>query len=289
MRQASVALLWLLWRLLPARALGWLGAALGMLLFRLAGERRRIAETNLRLCFPEWDDTRRRRVLKAHFRATGRATLQETVSWWGSLAEVERLTRIEGLEHIRPHLGKPLICLAPHFVGVSIAGVRFAAAFPPAVTLNARIKNPLIEALVFRSRKRFGKPEVYLRQEGIKPVLRALKKGSPFYFPPDMDFGRKDAVFVPFFHTPAATVSALPRLCKATGAVVVPAIARQEKGSYVLRFYPAWGDYPTGDLEADVRRMNAFIEDRIREMPEQYFWVHKRFKTRPRGEVSVYG
>ena len=293
MRRLGVVLLWLLWRLLPAQGLGWVGASLGTALYWLARERRHIADTNLRLCFPEWDGTRRKRVLKAHFLAMGRAFLQETVSWWGSRAEVESMTRLEGLEHLEPHLGKPLICLAPHFVGVTIAGVRFSAAFAPVVTLNSRLKNPLIDALVFHSRSRFGQDgqhsEIYKRQDGIKPVLRAIKKGLPFFYPPDMDFGRKDAVFVPFFHTPAATVSALPRLCKATGAVVVPAIVRQEKGGYVLRFYPAWTDYPTGDLEADVRRMNAFIEARIRETPEQYFWLHKRFKTRPEGEAGVYG
>jgi KDO2-lipid IV(A) lauroyltransferase len=289
MRRLGIALLWLLWRLLPDRALGRLGSFLGVAMYRLAAERRHIARTNLRLCFPEWDEARRTRVLKAHFRALGQATLQETVSWWGSREDMERLTRIEGLEHVQPHLGKPLICLAPHFVGVSIVGIRFAATFSPAVTLNARIRNPQIERLVFRSRNRFGDNEVYMRHEGIKPVLRAMKKGRPFYFAPDMDFGRRDAVFVPFFHTPAATLAALPRLCRAAGAVVVPAIARQEQDGYVLRFYPAWEDYPTGDLEGDVRRMNAFIEDCIREMPEQYFWVHKRFKTRPEGEPGVYG
>ena len=284
----GVGLLWLLWRLLPARALGWLGAALGRILYHTARKRRHIAATNLRLCFPEWDAARRKAVLKAHFRALGRASLQETVSWWGSRREMEALTRIEGLEHIAPHRGKPVICLAPHFVGVAIAGIRFAATFAPVVTLNARIKNPLIERLVFRSRRRYGDTEVYTRQEGVKPALRALKKGRPFYFAPDLDFGRKEAVFVPFFHTPAATLAALPRLAKVAGARVIPAVARQDGAGYVLRFYPAWQDYPSGDLEADVRRMNAFIEERIREMPEQYFWVHKRFKTRPKGEPSVY-
>ncbi|MCP5279006.1 MAG: lipid A biosynthesis acyltransferase [Thiobacillus sp.] len=289
MSRLGIGLLWLLWRLLPSRALGQVGAWLGAALYRLARARRRIAEINLGLCFPEWGHEHRTRVLKANFRAIGQATLQESVSWWGSRAEMEKLTRMEGLENIRPHLGKPLICLAPHFVGVSIAGIRFASAFSPAVTVNARIRNPLIERLVFNARNRFPGNEVYMRHEGIKPVLRALKKGLPFYFAPDMDFGRKDAVFVPFFHTSAATLAALPRLCKATGAVVVPAIARQDRDGYVLRFYPAWQDYPTGDVEADARRMNAFIEDRIREMPEQYFWVHKRFKTRPEGEPGVYG
>ncbi|HNQ05496.1 MAG TPA: lipid A biosynthesis acyltransferase [Thiobacillaceae bacterium] len=289
MQRLGVALLWLLWRLLPARALGRLGEVLGGLLFHLARARRHIAATNLRLCFPEWDEARLTAVLKAHFRALGRASLQETVSWWGSQAEMEALTRIEGLEHITPHRGRPVICLAPHFVGVAIAGIRFAAAFSPVVTLNARIKSRQIERLVFQSRRRFGDTEVYTRQEGVKPALRALKKGRPFYFAPDLDFGRREAVFVPFFHTQAATLAALPRLSKLAGAPVVPAVARQDADGYVLRFYPAWQDYPTGDLEADVRRMNAFIEERAREMPEQYLWVHKRFKTRPEGEPGIYG
>ena len=293
MKRLGVFMLWLLWRSLPAATLGWLGELLGDAFYALARERRHIADTNLRLCFPEWSAAERCHTLRAHFRAVGRAGLQETVSWWGSQAEVEAMTRFEGLEHLQPHLGKPLICLAPHFVGVTIAGVRFTTAFAPVVTLNARIKNPYIDRLVFQSRSRFGDhnnpSEIYKRQDGIKPVLRAIKKGLPFFYPPDMDFGRKDALFVPFFGVPAATISALPRLCKATGAVVVPCITRQENGGYVARFYPAWENYPSHDIEADTRRMNAFIEDRIREMPTQYFWVHKRFKTQPEGSKgSVY-
>jgi KDO2-lipid IV(A) lauroyltransferase len=156
------------------------------------------------------------------------------------------------------------------------------------VTLNARIKNPYIHRLAFQARRRFGDSEIYERQDGIKPVLRAIKKGLPFYYPPDLDFGRKDAIFVPFFGVPTATITGLARVARVTGAVVVPAITRQERGGYVTRFYPAWENYPSGDLEADTRRMNAFLEERIREMPEQYFWVHKRFKTRPLGEASFY-
>lgn len=289
MRRLGIALLWLLWRLLPAQGLGATGAALGAALYFLAGERRRIGATNLRLCFPEMTEEDRARLLRAHFRALGRASFQDTVSWWGSRAEVMALTRFEGLENLTPHLGKPLILFAPHFVGVTIAGVRLTAEYAPVVTLNARIKNPYIHRLAFHARRRFGDSEIYERQDGIKPVLRAIKKGLPFYYPPDLDFGRKDAIFVPFFGVPTATITGLARVAKVTGAVVVPAITRQEDGGYVTRFHPAWGDYPSGDLEADTRRMNAFLEDRIREMPEQYFWVHKRFKTRPKGEASLYG
>jgi KDO2-lipid IV(A) lauroyltransferase len=293
MKGLGIFSLWLLWRLLPARVLGAVGEVLGGALYFIAGARREIAATNLRLCFPELSKAARDRLLRRHFRALGRASLQETVSWWGSRAEVDGMTRFEDMEHVSPHLGKPLILFAPHFVGVTIGGVRVTTEFAPVVTLNAHIKNPYIHRLAFQSRSRFGRDgkhsEIYQRQDGIKPVLRAIKKGLPFYYPPDLDFGRKDAVFVPLFGTPAATITGLSRVARITGAVVVPCIVRQENGGYVARFYPAWENFPSDDVEADTRRMNAFLEDRIREMPEQYFWVHKRFKTRPEGEASLYG
>jgi KDO2-lipid IV(A) lauroyltransferase len=293
LRRLGIALLWLLWRLLPATALGRLGAGLGGLLYWLARERRHIAATNLRLCFPAWDEARRTQVLKAHFRAVGRASLQDTVSWWGSRDEVERLTRLEGAEHFLAHAGKPVIWLAPHFVGLNIGGVRMSTEFSPAVSLYARVRNPYLDRLMLNARTRFAKDgrhsELYSRSDGIKPVIRAIRRGLPFYYLPDMDFGRKDAVFASFFGVPAATVTALPRLAKATGAVVVPCVTRQEGGGYVTRFYPAWPDFPSDDVQADTQRMNAFIEERVREMPAQYFWLHKRFKTRPQGEADIYG
>jgi len=293
MKRLGIGLLWLLWRLLPARGLGVLGEWLGMLLYFLAGGRRRIAATNLRLCFPELSELARDQILRRHFRALGRASLQDSVSWWGSREEVERLTHFEGEEHVREHLGKPLIWLAPHFVGLNIGGVRVTASYAPIVSMYASIKNPIIGRLMLHARTRFhageAGSEMYSRQDGIKPVLRAIRKGLPFYYLPDMDYGPRDAVFVPFFGIPTATISGLSRLARASGAVVIPCITRQQGGGYVTRFYPAWENFPTDDLEADTRRMNAFIEDRIREIPEQYFWVHKRFKTRPEGEASFYG
>ncbi len=293
MTRLGITLLWLLWRLLPARALGVLGAGLGMVMYAVAGRRRHVCMTNLGLAFPELDEPARRRLMRAHFRALGTVTLQETVSWWGSRSEVERLTRFEGSEHLEPHLGKPLIWFAPHFVGLNIGGVRVTADYAPIVSMYASIKNPEFERLMLRARTRFtgrdGTPsEMYSRQDGIKPVLRAIKKGRPFYYLPDMDYGARDAVFVPFFGADAATITGLSRIARATGAVVVPTITRQEGGGYVTRFYPAWEDYPTDDVKADTRRMNAFLEDRIRELPEQYFWVHKRYKTRPEGEGGFY-
>ncbi len=293
MRGLAIFLLWLLWRFLPARVLGALGSGLGALLYHLAGHRRHVADTNLRLCFPEWDTARRRRVVQAHFRALGRSTLLETVSWWGSRSELERLARLEGREHYQARTGQPVIWLAPHFLGLNIGGIRVTAEFAPAVSMYSTIKNPHLDQLMLHARTRFtgpgGKSEMYSRHDGIKPVIRAIRRGLPFYYLPDLDYGRKDAVFVPFFGVPAATITGLSRLARATHAVVIPCITHWDGRQYVTRFYPAWDDFPTQDVEADTRRMNAFIEDRIREMPEQYFWVHKRFKTRPEGEPGVYG
>lgn len=287
MKRLGILLLRLAHALLPAAALGSLGELLGRLLYYLAASRRHIAETNLRLCFPEWSAAERERVLKAHFRLLGRAFMQDTVSWWGSRRQVEQLTRLEGLEHFTAHAGKPVIWLAPHFVGLNVGGVRVSVDFAPCVSLYARIKNPHLDRVMLHARTRFSHgglhSEMYSRRDGIKPVIRAIRKGLPFYYLPDMDFGPKDAIFVPFFGMPACTVTGLSRLARATGAVVVPCITRRDGSGWATRFYPAWEDFPTQDVEADTRRMNTFIEERVREMPEQYFWLHRRFKTQPEG------
>jgi KDO2-lipid IV(A) lauroyltransferase len=133
-------------------------------------------------------------------------------------------------------------------------------------------------------------PELFSRQQGIRPLVKAMRRGLPFYYLPDMDFGSRDSIFVPFFDVPAATITGLSRIAHLAGAVVVPAVTRQLAGDagYELRFYPAWENFPSENVEADTRRMNAFIEERVREMPEQYYWLHKRFKTRPPGEAKFY-
>jgi KDO2-lipid IV(A) lauroyltransferase len=288
MSRIGIALLWLLWRLLPSAALARLGEWLGVLLHALVKSRRKVVLTNLRLSFPELGETERARLAKAHFRAVGRASVLETISWWGSRAEVERTVRFAGLENFEAHAGKPLILLTPHFVGLNLGGVRVTLLPPTFASMYSPIKNPHLDRLMLQARTRFGKSELISRHDGIKPVIRAIRKGLPFYYLPDMDFGPKDAVFVPFFGVPTATISGLPRLAKATGAAVVPCITRWQDGRYVTRFYPAWENYPTDDVVDDTRRMNAFIEDRVREMPEQYFWLHRRFKTRPEGEPDLY-
>jgi len=207
---------------------------------------------------------------------------------WGSEEELLRLIRIEGGEHWETVAGRPVILLAPHFIGLNMGGIRVAYQFPGTASVYSRQKNPVLDRIFLKARSRFGAPRLVSRQEGLRSIIRVIKSGKPFYFLPDMDFGPRDAIFSPFFGVPAATITTLPRLAKLTGAAVMPLVTRQVGEGYVARLYPAWKDYPSGDLEADVRRMNAFIEDRVREMPEQYFWAHKRFKTRPPGEPSPY-
>lgn len=286
--RAALAVVWLL-RLLPLAVLAPLGRALGILLYLLGRERRKVALTNLRLCFPDWIEPRRRRVARAHFQAFGRSLLEHGILWWSSRARVQRLVRVEGVEHWQATGGRPVILLAPHFVGLDMGGIRLGSEYRVA-SVYSHQKDPLFDAVLYQGRTRFIVPELFSRQQGMRPVVRAMRRGLPFYYLPDMDFGDRDSIFVPFFGVPAATITGLSRIARLADAVVVPAVTRQLPGAggYVLAFYPAWRDFPTEDAERDARRMNAFIEARVLEMPEQYFWLHKRFKTRPPGEPRFY-
>jgi KDO2-lipid IV(A) lauroyltransferase len=288
MTRLGLALVWVLhW--LPLPVLAAFGRGAGLLLYALAFERRRVVLTNLRLCFPQLGDGERAALARRHFAAFGRSLFEHGILWWGSRARVLRLVRIEGLEHWHAVRDKPVIWLAPHFVGLDMGGIRLTAEYP-LVSVYGKQKNPAFDAVLLHGRTRLGPTELYSRQDGIRPVAKAIKAGLPFYYLPDMDFGPRDSIFVPFFDVPAATITGLARIAALTGAVVVPAVTTQLPGGegYVLRFYPAWENFPGADLAADTRRMNAFIEDRVREMPEQYYWLHKRFKTRPAGEPRFY-
>lgn len=279
---------WLL-HFLPLSLLAPIGEGLGVLLYWLGRERRQVARINLRLCFPEMSDAAREKLVRRHFRAFARSVLERGILWWSSKARIQQLVRIEGLEHWQAVKDRPVIWLAPHFVGLDMGGVRLTSEFP-LVSMYSNQKNPVFNRVLYRSRTRFGTTRLASRQDGIRPIVKGLKEGLPFYYLPDMDYGERDAVFVPFFGVQAATITGLSRLAKLSGAAVVPCVTRQLPGGagYVLKFYPAWQDFPGASVEADTRRMNAFIEDCVKEMPEQYFWLHKRFKTRPQGEARFY-
>lgn len=288
MARFGLALIWLLhW--LPLPVLATIGRGAGLLLYALAFERRHVVMTNLRLCFPELNAGQRAALARRHFAAFGRSLLEHGVLWWGSRERMMAMVQVEGIEHWRAVGDRPVIWLAPHFVGLDMGGIRIGAEYR-VVSVYSKQKNPAFDAVLYHGRTRFVMPELYSRQQGIRPVARAIKAGLPFYYLPDMDFGERDSIFVPFFNVPAATITGLARIAALTGAVIVPAVTTQLPGSagYVLRFHPAWENFPSSDPAADARRMNAFIEERVREMPEQYYWLHKRFKTRPPGEARFY-
>lgn len=281
--------LFILWclRWLPPRAVAALGHSLGSLLFHWG--RKRVTLINLKACFPEKSDAERDTIGRGVFRNLGRSTLELGRLWYApveaALADVKLIDK-----HLMDEwAGKvPVIVLAPHFVGLDIGGARFSREYPDAFSMYSVQKNKVFDQALRRARKRYSDATLITRQQGLRPVLKALKEKRPFYYLPDMDFGAKDAVFVDFFGIRTATVTAVSRLCSITGAKVVPLVTRQTEAGYEARFYPAWEGFPSGDVEADARRVNAFLEERIREMPDQYFWVHKRFKTRPPGEQSYY-
>ena len=288
MVRLGLALIWLL-HFLPLAVLSRLGSALGMLLYALAFDRRRVVLINLQFCFPQLGAAELTDLARRHFRAFGRSVLEHGILWWGSKEQVHQLVQVEGLEHWRGITDRPVILLAPHFVGLDMGGIRLAADYR-LNSVYSRQKSEAADAILIHGRTRFGQTTLFARQDGIRPMVKSLKGGEPFYYLPDMDLGVRDSVFAPFFGVPAATITGLSRIAQLAGAVIVPCVTRQLPGSagYVVRLYPPWPDFPSGDLQADARRMNAFIEERVREMPEQYYWLHKRFKTRPAGEPNPY-
>src|ERR1700694_3600978 len=281
----GVLVLWLV-HFLPLKWIGAIGSGLGAILYRFG--RGRVTRINLALCFPEMPERERHALGLRHFRMLGRNAVELSVMVWGSQEELLQLIQVEGIEHLKAAEGRPIIALAPHFIGLNMGGIRVAYEYPGTASVYSRQKNPVLDRIFLKARTRFGDPHLVSRQDGLRSIIRVIKSGKPFYFLPDMDFGPRDAIFSPFFGVPTATITTLPRLARITGAAVIPVVTRQVGDGYVVRFYPEWRDYPTGDVEADVRRMNAFIEERVLEMPEQYFWAHKRFKTRPPGEPSPY-
>ena len=288
--RAGLALLWLLhW--LPLPLLAPLGRALGVALWALAGARRRIALRNLELCFPERPLPARRALALEHFQWLGRSLLERGLLWYASPQRLRRLIHVEGAAGFADAHAGPVMWLAPHFMALDVAGaaIQLHVARPGCSIYQAQ-SNPVVDAALRRARLRFGNARIFSRRETAKPLLRAIKEGAGFFNLPDMDFGRKDAAFVPFFGVPAATLLAPSRMARLLGMAVQPVIAEMLPGGrgYRVRFHAPLAGFPTDDAEADTAWLNRWIEERIRENPAQYLWVHKRFKTRPPGAPKLY-
>ena len=273
---------------LPLPWLRALGDVLGRLLFALARRRRHIALVNLRLAFPAWSEAERMDVARRSFIAFAQSFIDRAWVWHAPDAVVRQRIRLTGAvdELRRPEAA---VLFAPHFYGMDAGG---AAIMQQAVAKGGSIYSPqsgaATDAWVRAGRERFGDVVLINRRDGVKPVVKSLREGRYLYLLPDMDLGPEESLFVPFFGVPAATVPSLPRLARLGRARVVPTVTRMTPQGYEVQVQPAWTDYPSEDVAADTALMNRRLEEWIRAMPEQYYWVHKRFKTRPAGEPSVY-
>ena len=285
MSRIAFGFMWLV-RFLPLGIQAAVGNAVGSVFFWLIPERRKVTRINLHKCFPQKTTREREALARAHFRAFCRAFIEQGMLWWSARERLESLVRLEGVEHLKGH--PKTIVFAPHFVGFEATLARLALEFPVSM-MYSRQKDPRFEARLLAGRTRFG-GVMFPRQAGIRKGIEIIESGTLYYYLPDLDFGPKRSVFVPFFGVPAATVTGLAYIARTTGAAVVPCVTRilPGGGGYRARLYPPWTDFPSGDDHADARRMMAFIEERVLEMPEQYFWLHKRFKTRPPGEARFY-
>jgi Kdo2-lipid IVA lauroyltransferase/acyltransferase len=286
----ALGLLWLA-QCLPVRAQMALGAALGALLHALAADRRRIATRNIELCLPELDAKQRGQLVREHFRWLGRSIVERGLLWYAPRERIEHLIEVEGDVHLAERTEAPVMWLVPHFMALEAAAtaVQLFQTRRGATIYQAQ-SNPVFDAAVRRGRQRFGGSELFTRQDSAKPLIRAIRQeGLGFFNLPDMDFGIKDAAFVPFFGVPAATLLAPSRMARMLGMTVQPVIGEMlDSGGWRVRFLPPLPNWPTEDPLADTLRMNQWIESQVRRNPAQYLWVHKRFKTRPEGEAPLY-
>lgn len=275
---------WLPWRLKMA-----VGRLIGLCAWRFARSRRRITETNLALCFPELSEEERSRLVRETFIANGKGILETATGWCRDPEHLRHRVTFKGEEHMTQALaqGKGALIIGVHFSTLDLGGALHSLFFPADVVYRAH-DNPLFERFMTRARRRiFGRA---IDRHDLRGVVRRIKEGHAVWYSPDQDFGRDASVFVPFFGVEAATLKLTAKIARMTGAPVMPLIFHRNPGdeTYTLEYLPALENFPSGDDVADATRINGLIEDAIRRHPEQYLWLHRRFKTRPRGEASLY-
>ncbi len=288
--RAVLALVWLL-SALPMALQARIGRGVGRLMHALARERRRVAATNLALCLPELDAAARDALVREHFALAGRSLLERGLLWHASAERLKRLVHVEGDVGFAERHPGPVMWLVPHFLALEVAGAA-TQLFQRRVVVDVYTPQSVaaFDAALLKGRGRFGRAEFLRREDGARAIVRAIRGGRVFFNAPDMDFGLRDAAFVPFFGQPAATLLAPSRLARSLGMAVQPIVAEILPGGqgYRVIFGEPWTDWPTDDPQADAARMNAFIEGQIRQRPAQYLWLHKRFKARPPGAPPVY-
>lgn len=255
-------------------------------------DRRHVTRTNLRLCFPELPETEVRRRARHIYRHLMRAALDHGVLWAGSAEDISKMVRFDGLENLLnlTNAGKPVIVIAPHFAGLDAAGIALNL-HVRGCSLYQKQSNPVWDEAALAGRMRFSEPKLIAKTGGgrdLKQIVHAIHEGLPFYYLPDLDHGHKNSIFVPFFGVPAATVPMVGRLAHVTRAAVIFCVAEMTRDGYLVHLSEPWKDFPKGDPEVDTLRVTQELESWIRRLPDQYLWTHRRFKTRPEGQPSVY-
>lgn len=267
------------------RALGWL---LGWMLYVLVVSRRQAVQVNLRLCFPGLMPVQVRVLSRRVFVRFAQAWLDRGWLWHGAPEKVRaRLTLSGAVEALQG--SDPIVIFAPHFVGLDAGWTALTQQVPRHfTTIYTDQANKIADAWILQGRQRFGSSRLFGRADGVKTIIGSLRQGDPLYLLPDMNFGPHESLFVPFYGVSAATVPSLSRFARLGRARVVPVVTRMTPQGYEVQVLPAWPGYPTDDLLADTALMNARLQTYIDAMPEQYYWVHKRFKDRPPGEPDPY-
>jgi KDO2-lipid IV(A) lauroyltransferase len=273
---------------LPSKIQMALGRAVGKLVYKLLAKRRHIAEINVRLCFPELSDSERDEIVRKTFENNGIALFETAMAWWASEKRLKKLCNISGLEHIHEQLGegRGVLLLSAHFSTLEISGAMIACYQPFQVTYK-KARNSLFEAVVKQSRERkfINAIDTY----DVRRISKTLKEGLVTWYAADQDFGISRSVFVPFMGVNTCTLTTPSRYARMSNAAVVPYFPiRDENGCYQIKILPALENFPSESLEEDAIRINQLIEEYVRKAPDQYFWVHRRFKTRPEGEASLY-
>ena len=276
--------------LLPYRAALRAGAGIGGLVYHLLpAAKRRVAAVNLALCFPELPEDERRRLARRHARHMGMGAVEGTLAWWWPDHRLRALGKVEGIEHILEPMeqGRAVILLSAHFSTLEIGGHLMSFEVPVQV-IYRRSENAAFEHVIRRGRERHA--EKVIHRDDIRTMIRSLKQGRVVWYAPDQNYRPANRVFAPFFGIDAATNPATSRLATATNAAVVPftTIRLPDHGGYLVRVEKALEGFPSGDPVADATRINAIFERWVREQPADYFWFHRRFKTRPPDEPKLY-
>ncbi len=276
--------------LLPLSIQLWLGRRLGEILFYLLPRRRFYAARNLELCFPEFDTARRSKVLKDSFRNVGMSVFETAMAWWASDRRMQDIYEIEGLDEIGKGLAKGhgVILLTAHFTSLDICGRMLNIAGLSYDAMYRRHNNPLLDEIMRRGRERCARTAI--AKKDLRGIIRSLRDNRPVWYAPDQRSRGSMSEVVPFFGEPAMTGTATTSIAKSSQALVLPFVTIRDgnRPHYKLKIFPALDDFPGDDAIADTLRINRVIESWIRECPEQYYWVHRRFKYRPEKYGDAY-